>query len=168
MVNKIISKNKIKTNLDDQVPLSNCQFVQLCPIHRQKYLAKQIFTKCQLGKKALCLLMVCPNIFCQIVLCNLKARQIVHCQMMACQKRFLSDDSLPNRYLPILRCPEISLSYLSRVQFEFKKHFTWQILKLNLQKKVLFSRKDFHPWELLLIKKLKIEKKTSPLLSYQF
>ena len=40
------------------------------------------------------LLMVCPNIFCQIVLCNLKARHIVQCQMMACQKRFLSDDTI--------------------------------------------------------------------------
>ena len=35
-MNKIISKNKIKTNLDDKVPLSNCQFVELCPIHCQK------------------------------------------------------------------------------------------------------------------------------------
>ena len=31
-------------------------------------------------------------------------------------------------------------------------------LKLNLQKKVLFLRTDFLPWEVLLIKKLEIEK----------
>ena len=31
-------------------------------------------------------------------------------------------------------------------------------IKLNLQKKVLFSRTDFLPWEFLLIKKLEIQK----------
>ena len=32
------------------------------------------------------------------------------------------------------------------------------LLKLNLQKKVLFSQTDFLPWEFLLIKKLEIQK----------
>ena len=37
--------------------------------------------------------------------------------------------------------------------------FTYEVcLKLNLQKKVLFSRPDFLPWKLLLVKKLKFEK----------
>ena len=38
----------------------------------------------------------------------------------------------------------------------------FMILKLNLQKKVLFLQTDFLPWELLLIKKLEFEK-TKPI-----